>query len=75
MALLIYGWANEEFEREPGVFQWHLGEPVPNMSRVVEFKADGDELNLFVNAMEASRRAMPSGIYYSKGMGFQKERT
>lgn len=54
MALLIKGWCNDEFERELGTYEWHIGESVPNLARVVEFKADGDELNLFIQAMAIS---------------------
>ncbi len=35
--------------------QWYIGEPTPtDIGRVVTFQADGDELNLFLDAMAAS---------------------
>lgn len=37
---------------------WHISEPVPqidNETRVITFQADGDELNLILNAMRRSR--------------------
>lgn len=52
--LLISGWKNDEWERELKTYEWHLGQPVPNFDRVVEFKADGDELRLFQLAMHAT---------------------
>ncbi len=36
--------------------EWHVGEPVPKQfGRVVQFQADGDELDLIVDAMRAAR--------------------
>lgn len=36
--------------------EWHIGEPAPlNLGRVVVMQADGDELNLILDAMAASR--------------------
>ena len=32
---------------------WHIGDPVPKVGRVVEFQADGDELELFLSAMKS----------------------
>lgn len=32
--------------------EWHVGEPVPEVGRVVTFQADGDELELILKAME-----------------------
>lgn len=49
---------------------WWLGMPVPDVGRVVEFQADGDELNLFLAAMEATRRPV-RGVVYTKLGGFQ----
>ena len=41
--------------RKNGV-QWHLGESVPEISnRVVVFQADGDELEMILDAMRNSR--------------------
>ncbi len=66
MALFI-----EEFNKLFGKirWEWHLGERVPDMSRVVNFQADGDELNLFVQAMQASRGEHPN-VDYQKQTGF-----
>lgn len=58
-------------------YQWHIGEPIPSNvehKRVVMFQADGDELNLFLNAMAASAAPLRgSNIGYSKLKGFQVE--
>lgn len=36
-------------------YEWHIGEPLPeDLGRVVTFQADGDELNLFLDAMAIS---------------------
>jgi hypothetical protein len=66
MALYI-----EEFNKMFGKirYEWHIGERVPDMSRVVNFQADGDELNLFVQAMQASRGEHPR-VDYQKMTGF-----
>lgn len=35
---------------------WHIGEPVPALkARVVTFQADGDELDLILEAMRKTR--------------------
>jgi hypothetical protein len=47
---------------------WHLGGGVPRFSRVVEFQADGDELNMIANVMAASTRGL-DGVAYVKGSG------
>lgn len=50
--------------------EWHIGEPVPeNLGRVVTFQADGDELNLFLDAIVASRGEHPR-VEYRKTLGF-----
>ena len=50
--------------------EWHVGEPVPKeFGRVVQFQADGDELDLIVDAMQASRGEHPTTIW-SKGESF-----
>ena len=67
--LLIKGWLNDEFEKEPLAMEWHLGESVPPMSRVVSFQADGDELSLFIDAMHISQNGR-FGIAHSKLRGF-----
>lgn len=69
--LLIKGWLNDEFEQEPLQMEWHIGEPVPPMARVVKFQADGDELNLLVDAMHISHGERV-GIAYTKLRGFFK---
>lgn len=36
--------------------EWHVGEPVPKeLGRVVQIQADGDELDLILDAMAAAR--------------------
>lgn len=51
-------------------FEWHIGEPIPeDIGRVVTFQADGDELNLFLDAMVASRGEHPR-VDYRKMEGF-----
>ncbi len=69
MTLIIEGWLNEEFEKETRRIEWHLGEPLPNFSHVVKFQADGDELNLFIQAMHLSQDYR-GGIRYTKTRGF-----
>ena len=50
--------------------EWHLSEPIPdNLGQVVTFQADGDELNLFLDAMAASRGDVPA-VDYTKMGGF-----
>ena len=50
--------------------EWHVGEPVPKeLGRVVQIQADGDELNLIVDAMLASRGDHPTTIW-KKGESF-----
>jgi hypothetical protein len=53
-----------------GEYGWHIGEPVPEVGRVVTFQADGDELNLFLDAMLASRGEHPR-VDYQKMAGFK----
>ena len=37
-------------------YEWHLGQSVPkNLSRVEHFQADGDELEMILNAMRRSK--------------------
>lgn len=31
--------------------EWHVGSPIPEMGRIVKFQADGDELDLIIDAM------------------------
>lgn len=50
---------------------WWLGMPVPVVGRVVEFQVDGDELNLFLDAMEATRHPV-EGVAYTKLDGFHE---
>ena len=54
---------------------WHLGNEIPEFvedERVVTFQADGDELNLFLQAMAATREPLRgSRIGYSKLGGFE----
>lgn len=52
--------------------EWHVGEPIPQSvyERVVTFQADGDELNLFIDAM-LSTRAATNDTIWKKGTGFQ----
>lgn len=51
---------------------WHIGEPIPAeaKTRVVTFQADGDELNLFLDAMKASR-GEANEICWEKGRSFR----
>lgn len=52
---------------------WWLGCEIPTEAedRVVTFQADGDELNLILQAMEATLRPLPgSHIGYTKIGGF-----
>jgi hypothetical protein len=53
---------------------WWLGDSVPELERVQEFQADGDELNLFATAMDITGRASRHGIIYTKqeGLTFTK---
>lgn len=54
-----------------GKREWHVGEPVPrHLGRVVTFQADGDELDLFIDAMHASR-GEANGICWDKGHSFR----
>ena len=66
--LRIRGWQNEERETEDSVLEWHLGEPVPNFARIVSFAADGDELELFAQAMRATEDVV-HGVAYTKQRG------
>jgi hypothetical protein len=54
---------------------WWLGNAVPeecDNERVITFQADGDELNLILNAMEATGHPLRgSHIYYTKPEGFR----
>jgi len=50
-------------------YQWHIGEAFPELDRVVTFQADGDELNLFIDAMVASKGTHPN-VDYTKMGGF-----
>lgn len=52
--------------------EWHVGEPIPSGAneRVVTFQADGDELDLFCDAMLASHLGA-NGIRWDKGKSFQ----
>ena len=52
MALLIQ-WFNRGVTKQT---EWHYGEPLPSMqARVVSFQADGDELELILHALKATR--------------------
>lgn len=44
--------------RAPGqVLQWHVGEPLPSLSaRVISFQADGDELQVILDALNQSKK-------------------
>lgn len=57
------------FKMEDHSYEWHIGEELPKLGRVVRFMADGDELNLLIAAMELSR-ADYKGIRYTKFRGF-----
>jgi hypothetical protein len=47
---------------------WHIGDPAPNqrLGRVVNFQADGDELNLIVAAIKAASKEEPKVIDISE---------
>lgn len=51
---------------------WHLGGPIPEAAedRVVTMQLDGDELNLVLRAMEATRKPVHC-IIYTKMKGFR----
>lgn len=51
------------------VKEWHLGEFIPDMGRVVTIRVDGDELNLLMQAMWLTANTL-DGITYSKRQGF-----
>jgi hypothetical protein len=74
MALLIKYDEDTKYGRTPeGRWkEWHVGEPIPEqyISRVLIFQADGDELNLFLDAMHASR-GEANGICWEKGKSFR----
>jgi hypothetical protein len=47
---------------------WHIGEPVPeDLPRVVTMQVDGDELNLFLDAMSASAGDDPRVEWRKRG--------
>jgi len=69
MAMFIT-WEDKGNERIKRRRQWHLGESIPNLDAyVVNFQADGDELNLILNAMQATYTDS-SRVHYRKGSGF-----
>lgn len=35
--------------------EWHTGEPLPEVGRVVTIQADGDELEVILNALKGGR--------------------
>lgn len=37
-------------------FEWHTGEPLPPLGRVVEMQADGDELEVILHALSPTQR-------------------
>jgi len=56
---------------------WWLGSPIPLAAeeRVVTFQADGDELYLILQAMQATREPLRgTRIIYTKMGGFQIEK-
>lgn len=68
MLVILKGGLNDEREEERN-WEWHLGEPLSNFAQVVTFQADGDELRLFIEAMQAAAGSHPS-LEYSKRSGF-----
>lgn len=42
--------------------QWHVGEPLPALSNVVVFQADGDELELLLRAMRGSNPSVDGTV-------------
>ena len=46
--------------------EWHINEPVPQLEgQVIEFQADGDELNFLLACMQKVRAEKDTGNLYS----------
>ena len=47
MLTFLKGWHNSEMDDMRGEkFDWHIGEPLPILGRVVTLQVDGDELGV-----------------------------